>query len=188
MPRKECRYTGELAKPILLPAMPEFWGAWTEERLRKRRRAFAKHCRDAERFVEEEFCKKMELLLMCYGVTDLAQLAWELAVRHVPGFEVVLERPERRGRKKEWDGEKLQALFDAVQEVKTRYGITDRGALNFIANNSEFKGRWGPPADYRGTRNQWIETLESRLQAAKQYIRRLESLPKLLETAKFRKS
>jgi glucose-6-phosphate 1-dehydrogenase len=107
-------------------------------------------------------------------------LAWALASEHVPGFRIVPEsRP--KGRKKEWHGEKLQALYDAVQSAKNQHNFNDRQALTFISNNSLSAKTWGRPANYKGSKKQWVETLESRLQDAKRYVAYIESLPTLFE-------
>jgi hypothetical protein len=53
--------------------------------------------------------------------------------------------------------------------VKQKHSFTDRQTLNFISENDEYKVTWGPPASYRGSKLQWVETLESRLQDAKRY-------------------
>jgi hypothetical protein len=197
MPAKQRRYTGELANPIVLPNPPPFWGAVTEERVRKHRRDYEKHHREAQRHVNRKLLHKMSLLLKHFKIADkdsATALVWALAFEHVPGFRIVQEERAKAGRKKEWHGEKLQALYDAVQLVKRKHGYNDRQTLKFISNNPEFTGIWGPPANYRGSQRQWIETLESRLQDAKRYVSYIESLPAVLENIrattreKFRKS
>jgi hypothetical protein len=121
-------------------------------------------------------------------------LAWALAFEHVPGFRVVQEEKAKAGRKKEWHGTKLQALYDAVQSVKSKHRFNDRQALQFISNNLKLARTWGPPPNHKGSPKQWVETLESRLQDAKGYVSYIESLPAQLEKIsaelreKFRKS
>jgi hypothetical protein len=197
MPAKQRRYMGELAKPIVWPNPPTFWGAVTEERVHKYRRDCENHQRKAQRYVDRKLLQKMSLLLKHFKITDgdnAAALAWELAFEHVPGFRIVKEEKAKAGRKKEWHGTKLQALYDAVQSVKSKHGFNDRQALKFISANVEFASTWGPPATHRGSKGQWIETLESRLQDAKGYVSYIESLPAQLEKIsaelreKFRKS
>src|SRR4051812_4225165 len=144
MPAKRRRYTGQLAKPIAWPASPTFWGAVTDKRVQKFRRDDEKHQREAERLLTQQLSEKMKLLLEHFGITDhdLTQLAWALAFEHVPGFQAVPEQKSTRGRKKEWDGVKLKALFDAVQEAKTKH-LTDRQALKFLSTNAQFTTTWG---------------------------------------------
>jgi hypothetical protein len=195
MPAKKRRYTGELAKPIVWPAPPTFWGAVTEERVHKFWRDYENHQRKAEQCVKQKLLQKMSLLMKHFKIADegdAAALARALAREHVPGFKIVQEETTKRGRKKEWHGGKLQALYDAVRSVKTKHRFTDRRALTFMSNNPEFASTWGSPRDYTGSPKQWVETLESRLQDAKRYVSYIESLPALLENIaaekeKFRK-
>jgi hypothetical protein len=184
MPAKQRRYTGELAKPIVWPNPPTFWGAVTEQRVHKYRRDYENHQRKAKQRVNEKLLQKMSLLMKRFKIADegdAASLAWALAFEHVPGFKIVPERKAKRGRKKDWHGGKLRALHDAVQSVKQRHKFNDRQALKFISNNSQWSEIWGPPSGYKGSSKQWIETLESRLQDAKRYITYIESLPETLE-------
>jgi hypothetical protein len=121
------------------------------------------------------------------GTSNMTALAWALACAHVPGFQIVEARGSKRGRKKEWHGGKLQKLYDDVRAVKTRHGYNDRQALKFLSNNAEFAPAWGPPEGY-GNSRKWIETLESRLQDAKRYVARIESLEVELEAIRRRHS
>jgi hypothetical protein len=184
MPAKQRRYTGELAKPIVWPEPPTFWGAVTNERVHKYWRDYKNHQRNTERRVNQKLLQKMSLLLKHFKIADegdAAALAWALAFEHVPGFKIVPEQKAKRGRKKEWHGGKLQALYDAVRLVRSKHGYNDRQALKFMSTNSEFASTWGRPMDYRGSQKQWVETLESRLQDAKRYVSYIESLPAELE-------
>jgi hypothetical protein len=184
MPVKQRRYTGELAKPIVYPDTPTFWGAVTEGRVRKYWRDYENHQRKTEQRVNQKLLLKMSLLMKHFKITnedDAASLAWALAFEHVPGFKIVPERKAKRGRKKDWHGGKLQALHDAVRSVKQRHKFNDRQAMKFISNNPQWSETWGPPSSYKGSNKQWIETLESRLQDAKRYVTYIESLPETLE-------
>jgi hypothetical protein len=182
MPANQRRYRGELAKPIVWPDPPTFWGAVTQERVHKYWRDYENHHRNAERRVNEKLLQKMSLLMKRFKIADddAASLAWALAFEHVPGFKIVPERKAKSGRKKSWHGGKLQALHGAVQSVKQRHRFNDRQALKFISNNSQWSEIWGPPSGYKGSDKQWIETLESRLQDAKRYVTYIESLPETL--------
>jgi hypothetical protein len=178
MGSKKRRYTGELARPVIRPAPPTFEGAVTPKRVKEFWRRHKHHERDAKCRVEEELLRKMSLLMKHYGVADendMTRLVWALASDHVPGFRIVPERQTKVGRKKEWHGLKLQALFDAVKVVKEKHHFNDRQALHFISTNNEYAGIWGPPASYNGSRAQWAETLESRLHDAKGYVARSAS-------------
>jgi hypothetical protein len=48
-----------------------------------------------------------------------------------------------------------------------------------MATNPQYATVWAPPPSHKGSKRQWIETLESRLQDAKRYARRIEMLKAL---------
>jgi hypothetical protein len=184
MPAKRRRYAGELATPIIWPAPPTFEGAVTDERVQNFWRDYENHQRDVEQRVTQKILQKMSLLIKHFEIADeddAAALALALATEHVPGFKIVQEGKPKKGRKKYWDGEKLMALHSAVQQVRHHHNFNDRLALKFISNNSQWSKNWGPPPGYKGSKKQWIETLESRLQDAKRYVRYIDSLPALLK-------
>lgn len=141
MPTKRRRYIGELAKPIVWPDPPAFWGAVTEDRVNKYSRDYENHQRDAERRVKQRLLQKMSLLMRHFEIADESDqvaLAWALAFEHVPGFKIVPQQKAKRGRKKEWDGDKLRALYDAVVSVRNKHKYNDRQALKFISSNPKF--------------------------------------------------
>ena len=180
MPAKRRRYAGELATPIVWPAPPTFEGAVTEERVQEYRRKCENHQREVGQRVEQKLLEKISLLMKHYGITDendTTALAWELAFNHVPGFKTVPEVHTKKGRKKEWHGGKLRELYDIVQSVKEQHKFNDRQALKFVSNNPQYAEFWGPPKRYQGSKQQWVETLESRLQDAKRYVAWIDSLP-----------
>jgi len=180
MGAKKRRYSGELANPIVIPAPPTFEGAFTDERVRQFRETRQQHRQEAEDRAGEKLLEKMSLLMKHYGIadeSDFATLAWTLACEHVPGFRVVPEEKTRRGRKRKWDVPTLQKLLDTVNSLKGQHG-TDRRALTFMVRNEQHASTWGPPLNHKGSKEQWVETLESRLQDAKRYIARLDSLHK----------
>ncbi len=195
---KKHRYKGELATSIVWSAAPTFEGAVTDRRVKAFRDACMRHRQDAERHVEQELSRKMSLLMKHYGLddeTNMTALAWALAFEHVPGFKILPETKKRGGRKKEWDGLKLQALYDAVHSVKQQHGFRDRTALEFMLNNPQYAKAWKAPPNHKGSNKQWLETLESRLHDAKHYVGFIDSLPRLIESLrvdvprkKFRKS
>lgn len=181
MGAKRRRYSGELATPIVMPAPPTFWGAVTHERVRRWRKASQQHQQEAKNRAAEKLLEKMSLLMKHYGIADendMRTLAWKLAYEHVPGFRVVVEEKTRKGRKRKWDGPRLQELFEAVQSVKKEHRYNDRQALTFLVSSHD--SPWRLPATHKGTKQQWIETLESRLQDAKRYVSSQESLPQTL--------
>jgi hypothetical protein len=96
-------------------------------------------------------------------------LVFALASEHVPGFKIVSEKKPLSGRKRKWDPYRLEALLQAVREAKRRGGLTDKGALWFIATDKQFAATWGFPSDHKSQsqKQQWIETLQSRLNDAK---------------------
>ena len=180
MPAKRRRYAGELATPIVWPARPTFEGAVTEERVQEYWRKYENHQREVGQRVEQKLLEKISLLMKHYGITDendTTALAWELAFNHVPGFKTVPEVHTKKGRKKEWHGGKLRELYDIVQSVKEQHKFNDRQALKFVSNNPQYAEFWGPPKRYQGSKQQWVETLESRLQDAKRYVAWIDSLP-----------
>ena len=156
-----------------------------------------KHESKAERAVAQKLEHKMKLLMQHYRISDyknMSALAWALAFEHVPGFKIVPAMKTKKGRKRKWDGHRLQELFETVHMLKSKHGLKDKQALKFMANNERYAAIWGPTQSHKGSKQQWIETLESRLQDAKRYVRRIATLKTLGEEddeealrAKFRK-
>jgi len=184
MASRRRRYAGELATHIVWPAPPTFWGAVTDERVKEFWRNYECHQQKAEQSVAQQLWRKLSLLMKHFKIADESDtmaLVWALAFEHVPGFQVVPEGGPKKGRKKEWHGEKLQALYDAVQSARKQHNHNDRQALKFISSNPQLARTWGPPPNYKGSKKQWIETLESRLQDAKRHVAYIEGLPALLE-------
>jgi hypothetical protein len=156
----------------------------TEERVKEFWRNYERHQREVEQSVAQQLERKLSLLMRHFKIADennTMALVWSLAFDHVPGFKVVPEGGPKKGRKKEWHGEKLQALYDAVQSARSQHNYNDRQALKFISSNPQLAKTWGAPANYRGSKNQWVETLESRLQDAKRHVAYIEGLPALLD-------
>jgi hypothetical protein len=183
---KRRGYTGTLATPIVRAAPPTFEGAVTEKRVKEFWRKYEQHESKAERRVKRQIEQKMALLMKHFGLGKESgpwALAQALANEHVPGLRIVPEeRKAKKGRKKEWHGGKLRALYDTVQSVKHLHKFNDRRALRFVAK--EFKKDWGPPAHHKGSNENWLETLESRLQDAKQYVRRIDALHESLHVSR----
>jgi hypothetical protein len=139
------------------------------EELRKKRDL---HQQEQEESVKKQIAEKMMLLMQVYGIADendMGALALALATEYVPGFKIVLQGRVKRGRKRKWDGPRLQELLAAVLSVKEKYDYSDRQALKFISNNDEYRAAWGPPGSYSGSGLLWVESLEARLQEAKGY-------------------
>ena len=121
----------------------------------------------------------MTLLMKHYDIrdrTDMSALALALASAHVPGFKIVPETTTTKGRKRKWDGLRLQELFETVNMLKSKQHLTEKAALKFMVNAEQYAAVWRPPLRHKGSKQQWIETLESRLQDAKRYVRRIETL------------
>ena len=145
--------------------------------------------------MERQVSKKLALLFDHYGISDredMAALAWALAVEHVPGFKVQFpEGKSRRGRKRKWHPDRFDKLYRTVESIKLQHHLNDRQALKFIANNQRYTATWGVPTEHRGSKEQWIETLEARLQDAKR-LRKLNEqaeleLKAIAASMKFRK-
>src|SRR6266536_2135132 len=181
--RKRRRYAGALASPIVPPPPPAFWGAVTPNKLAAYQKKMARFERAAVVALERELFNKLFLLFKHYHIkdkNDFAALAWALAYEHVPGFKVLEpRRTEHRGRKRKWDGDRYEQLLETVQSIREQHksaSFGDRRALAFMVKDEGYGATWGPPPNHRGTKQQWIETLESRLQDAKSIrgLRRIE--------------
>jgi hypothetical protein len=178
MPAKRRQYSGKLATPIIWDVSPTFEGLVSDERVKEFWKRHNRHQRKVKQRVNKQISEKLSLLMEFYGIAnknDMGALALALATEHVPGFKVLPQGGKKRGRKKMWDGPNLQALLQAVLTVKEKHRFTDRQALHFISENDEYAVIWGPPVSYRGSKRQWVETLESRLQDAKRYGAFVES-------------
>jgi hypothetical protein len=193
--RQHDIYKGALAKPIILPSPPTFWGAARPKRIAAYRKLQARHTRACDALVERELSKKMTSLFDHYGIADkqdIAALAWALAFEHVPGFKVQFpEARSNRGRKRKWHPERLEELYETVQQLKQRLNLNDRQALKFMVSNSEYSVTWGIPSGRKGSKEKLIETLETRLQEAKHLQKLAEQAKRELQTItssmKFRK-
>jgi hypothetical protein len=150
--KQQVQYPGELVKPI--PFDTSATGAKLDAEWRR---------------VQQERKRRLKMLADFWQVKlpdQATQLAVWLAIAHVPGFQIVA----RPGRKREWTAGKLVSLYCTVLEIKRTRGLTDKSACNFIANNPEYAGTWGPPAEHKGTAKSWARTLESRYHDAKRPI------------------
>jgi hypothetical protein len=175
------RYRGKLAIPIrILGSPPTFSGAVTGERAKRSRRKYRQHQEKVEAFVRDQREERIRLLHKHYGIPsrDMEALALALAEEHVAGFKVIDDAQQKRGRKKLWDGPKLQALYYDVQAVRAGKRCSDRQALKVIAKDPSFSAKWAAPNGRDPSK--WLETLESRLSDAKRYVRFIESLPGVL--------
>jgi hypothetical protein len=176
---KRRRYVGELATAIIRPDPPTFEGAVTPERVDRFWHDYDAYESKTERLIEKKLSQKMMLLMEHYGISDpkdFAALALALAFAHVPGFKIVPEVKAKTGRRRKWDGPRLLELLTTVNRLKSQHRLKEKQALTFMVNNQQYRVIWGPPPRHRGTKQQWIETLESRLQDAKRYARRIEIL------------
>jgi hypothetical protein len=170
--RRAGGYKGALASPIIWPSPPTFEGAVTEKTVTEFWKKQARHRRKAETAIRQKHLEKLSLLFDHFSIknkNDMRALVWALALKHVRGFQIVADSKPRRGRKLEWDIERLFALLQAVREAKTLGDLKDKNALWFIATNEQFAATWGFPSDRKSQsqKQQWIETLQSRLHDAK---------------------
>jgi hypothetical protein len=140
--------------------------------------------------------EKLPLLFEHYGIedkSDYLSLSLALAFDHVPGFAVqgiphklsqgdygAVVLLTRTGRPREWTDERFSELLTSVEEIKQKKNLkTEREALRLLSRRAP----WKPPASHRGDTEQWIETLESRLQDAKHRRKNVApGLSRLLET------
>jgi len=187
------RWKGELAKPIRPKVIrPQGLFVTDAETVARANEEMDDLYRQA---IEETRLEKLRLLMDHYGISDKADffsLALALAIDHVPGFGIdptplrreqisdgvaLVVQDNRTGRKLEWPPKRLDSLLSAVEDAKRKHGLsTDREAITVVARNRE----WGRPANHKGSDEQWLETLESRLQDAKRSKREIEHLLKNL--------
>jgi hypothetical protein len=193
--RKHSTYNGALANPIGLRPPPTFSGGVSPKRVADYQKRLSRHERANAAMVQRQHAKKLAMLFDHYGIADRENwtaLALALAAEHVPGFKVQLPQAKsKRGRKSKWTPERLGELCRTVQLIKRQHSFNDRQALKFIVNNQEYKKTWGAPTSRKGSEQQWIETLETRYQEAKQFEKRCEKLQSELRaiyaSIKFRK-
>jgi hypothetical protein len=184
-------YTGDLATPVVVPIPPAFEGAVTPKRVAKYWARYAQYQQDARAQLSAELGRRMLLLLKHFDIDEqnddaMSELAYLLACEHVPGFRVLEpgfpaleEAKTQRGRKRKWDFDLLQALHAAVQSAKKQLNFNDRQALTFLASLPN--SAWERPPAHKGTKRQWIETLETRLQEAKRQVATSEDLARTLD-------
>lgn len=185
------RWKGELAKPIRPKVIrPQGLAVTDAETVARANEEMEDLYRQA---IEETRVEKLRLLMDHYGISDKADffsLALALAIDHVPGFGIdptplrqeqisdgiaLVVQDNRTGRRLEWPPERLDSLLSAVEGVKRKHGLsTDREAIAVVAR----KPKWRRPANHKGNHEQWLETLESRLQDAKRHKRQIEHLLK----------
>ena len=181
------RWKGELAKPIRPKVIrPRGLAVTDAETVARANEEMEELYRQA---IEERRVEKLRLLMDHYGISDKADffsLAFALAIDHVPGFRIdptplrqeqisdgvaLVVQDNRTGRRLEWPPERLDSLLSAVEDAKRKHGLsTDRDAITVVARNR----KWGQPANHKGNHEQWLETLESRLQDAKRSKREIE--------------
>jgi hypothetical protein len=195
--REDRTYDGALAKPIMLRPAPTFWGAVVPQRIAAYQKQLSRHKRESAATLQRQRSTKLAMLFDHFRIADkknMAALALALAVAHVPGFQVHAPGA-KRGRKRKWDADRLKALRLTVQLIRRQHRFTDRQALSFMVNNQQHAEIWGVPKEHTGSKQQWIETLETRLQEAKslqKLVRRLKSsaereLKAIAASMKFRK-
>jgi hypothetical protein len=207
MSTKKKKWTGELNKPIpVRVARPRGLAVTNPEAVMKANEEMERLACDA---IYDELIKKLRLLMEHYGIADKDDwfgLAVALARDHIPGFQIewplvalrfdanpsekelreggfggpVTTVKKRGGRPSNWDVDRLEQLCSAVESEKAQHGIkTDREVLSRLSR----RGEWSRPATHRGTAGQWIETLESRLQDGRAFLRRIEKSEAELQAA-----
>jgi len=195
MGKKQRRWKGELAKRIRPKVIrPKALRVTDAETVAKANTEMNGLYQPA---IEKEQLEKLDLLMAHYGIADrndFFSLALALAIDHMPGFQVdptplrlegdedgpwLVVQGNKRGRRLEWPSERLDSLLRAVEDAKRRHGFSeDREALADIARKNK---EWSRPANHQGSFEQWLETLESRLQDAKRRKREIESLKTQIE-------
>jgi hypothetical protein len=179
----------------MLRVPPSFWGAVVPERMAAYQKQRSRHERANAAMVQRQHAKKLAMLFDHFGIADKenwAALACALAAEHVPGFTIQYpEAKPKRGRKRTWDFSRLEELDRTVQSVKQQHTLKDRQALTFMVNNQQYAATWGLPKGHKGSKQQWIETLEARLQEAKRLRKSLgqmeHELQAIAASMKFRK-
>jgi hypothetical protein len=175
------RWKGELAKPIR-PKVIRPQGL----RVTKKTAQVAKKEMENlyRRAIEEEYLRKLELLMDEYGITDktdFPSLALMLAIKlDIPGFRIdptplrleqisdeglqLVVQDNREGRRPQWPLKRLHKLPSAVKETKKKLDLsTDREALSVLAQRAE----WSRPLNHQGDPEQWLKTLKNRLAEAR---------------------
>jgi hypothetical protein len=172
----------------MLRPPPAFRGAVVPKRIAAYQKQLSRHERANAAIAEQQFLRKLPLLFDHYGIADkedMAALARKLALEHVPGFKVQFPEAKSGGRKRKWYPDRLEALRRTVQSLKDEHHFTDRQALTFMVNDQKkYAETWGVPAAHKGSKEQWIETLESRLQEAKGLQKCVDQAKRKLQTIK----
>jgi hypothetical protein len=183
------RWKGELAKPIRPKVIRPRVLRVTKTTAQKAN----KEMKDLyQRTIEEEYLRKLGLLMDKYGITDktdFRSLALKLAIKEldIPGFRIdptplrleeidegiqLVVQDNREGPRPKWSLRRLRNLLSAVEEIKKKHGLlTDRKALSNLAQRTE----WSPPPNHRGD---WLKTLANRLGQARRSFKRAQvSIP-----------
>ena len=194
-PKSKRRWKGELAKPIRRKVNRPRGLAVTDDETAARANEEMEGL--YQQATKEKYLTKLHLLMEHYGIADkndFRSLALELAIDHVPGFRIdptplrlekisddglaLVVQDNNRGRRLEWTPARLGRLLDAVEDTKKKFKLSaDREALSVLAGRPE----WSLPANHKGDPEQWLETLESRLQDAKRSEREIGRLLKDLD-------
>lgn len=135
-----------------------------------------------EWIVQQKAIETLPLLMEHYGIADkndYFSLAIALTMEHVIEVKPTALRLKHGtwgavirngiGRPTDWTRERLLEWLNAVEDETQRSKCsTDREAIGSLMRK---KKEWQPPANHRGSLEQWLETLESRLQDAKRIKR-----------------
>lgn len=183
---KKTKWTGILNTPIrtLDVNRPEGYSvvdADTTERNNQKMRELL------DKALDDELNKRFTELFIHYEIEDRSNwqmIAYKLAEEFVPGFKTELniihnnegaikwETPNI-GRTLEWTDKKLEKLLIDVETIKKKEKLkTEMEACRLLPRRDKF---WMATDAHRGTIDQWIKTLHSRLQDAKSNKKRVES-------------
>jgi hypothetical protein len=197
------RWKGELARPIRFAvnrphgfAVPDPATDPEAESKTRAENELMVLLRDDERAKAES--AKLELLAKYYGVppNDFRASLLALARDVIPGFQFKdplrkgencgpqYDQTEKMGRPVEWSFDRLGKLLEEVDALGKGGNLTNREALARLARKKE----WRPPANHRGDRDTWLETLESRLQDAKKFRKMFDSALQSLRECERRNS
>jgi hypothetical protein len=170
-PKRKVTYTGDLATPITVefplrvPTLPlddpmaQIIAPPAKPELEEYNRRLEAACEAFGKKINH----KLKLLLEHYQISDVnpwRRLALALAFDHVPGFKNESGKAKRRP--KVWTPMKLTMLVATIDHVKSELSLNARQACEYIADNEDYCQKWGPPKTGKGTKKQWVETLESR--------------------------
>jgi hypothetical protein len=132
--KRKPRYSGELNRPILRGSRLLGEGQY---------RLYSDEI-NRERIFRKRFAK-LYLLLAHYGIglkeaERWLQLAFFLAVDHVPGMQVIDGPPTRKGAPRKWDLSEGRRLVELVEQINRERGRGIVDAIRVAQKRKQFKG------------------------------------------------